>query len=156
MLSILGMYSLVTLNTSMILASSRNFYQVLRHIYTYIHVYIHICICTDTYGYTYINIYICTDIYVNYLMCILIPCIRSNLYILFFYQYNKKLDAVTAEKRRFVDLLCTEIRSPLQHVVRKYVHIYIDLHIYTCMRMDVYINKYAYINVFVCAYMYLQ
>lgn len=33
------------------------------------------------------------------------------------HQNNIRLDAATANKRRFVDLLCTEIRSPLQHVV---------------------------------------
>ena len=35
----------------------------------------------------------------------------------FFYN-TKRLDSAAAEKRRFLDLLCTEIRSPLQHVVR--------------------------------------
>ena len=34
-----------------------------------------------------------------------------------FYQNTQRLDSATAEKRRFLDLLCTEIRSPLQHVV---------------------------------------
>jgi hypothetical protein len=34
-----------------------------------------------------------------------------------FYQNIQRLDSATAEKRRFLDLLCTEIRSPLQHVV---------------------------------------
>ena len=37
-----------------------------------------------------------------------------------FYQNTQRLDSATAEKRRFLDLLCTEIRSPLQHVVSHY------------------------------------
>ena len=57
-LALIAMYSIVGLNTSVILLSSRNFYQNTLH-----------------------------------------------------------LASSTAEKRRFVDLLCTEIRSPLQHVV---------------------------------------
>lgn len=38
-----------------------------------------------------------------------------------FYQNTQRLDSAAAEKRRFLDLLCTEIRSPLQHVVSNHV-----------------------------------
>ena len=34
-----------------------------------------------------------------------------------FYQNTQRLESAAAQKRRFLDLLCTEIKSPLQHVV---------------------------------------
>ena len=49
-----------------------------------------------------------------------IVCLNTSVILLSsrnFYQNTLRLAASTAEKRRFLDLLCTEIRSPLQHVV---------------------------------------